>query len=229
MTNSQYYLKNREQLLIKRKKHYQDNREYALSRKKESYLKNREQISIKRKKHYQDNKEHALSRMQKYYLKNREKISKRQKIYSVQYRKDNKEIILIQQNIYLNTERGFMMKLWNSIKKSSKKHERINEFKDFDEFYNHWLKQKARYGMKCPGTGVEMTTIVGKNKPGEHKKTITNISPDRILSTGGYSPQNLIFTTWEYNNAKCNITPEMARIFLKIVKERYGDTNETQQ
>ena len=199
MTNSQYYLKNREQILIKRKKHYQDNREYTLSRQKE------------------------------YNLKNKEKINKRQKIYGVKYREDNKEIISIKINTYYNTERGFIMKLWNSIKTSSRNHNRINEFKDFDEFHNHWLKQKARYGMKCPATGVEMTTIVGKNKPGEHKKTITNISPDRILSTGGYSLQNLIFTTWEYNNAKCNITPEMARVFLKIVKERYGDTNETQQ
>ena len=199
MTTSQYYLKNREQLLIKRKKHYQDNREYALLRQKE------------------------------YYLKNREKIIKKQKIYSVGYRKDNKEILLIKQNIYYNTERGFMVKLWNSIKRSSKKHERTNEFKNFDEFYNQWLKQKDRYGMKCPATGVEMTHTIGTNKPGENKRIMTNISPDRILSTGGYSLQNLIFTTWEYNNAKCNITPEMATGFLKIVKERYGDTNETQQ
>ena len=197
MTTSQYYLKNREQLLIKRKKHYQDNREYALLKHKE------------------------------YYLKNREKIIKKQKIYSVRYRKDNKEIIVIKQNIYYNTERGFMMKLWNSIKKSSKARNRINEFKNFDEFHNHWLEQKARYGMKCPATGVEMTTTMGINKPGENKKIITNISTDRILSTEGYSPQNLIFTTWAYNRAKCSITPEMATGFLKIVKERYGDTNET--
>ena len=197
MTNSQYYLKNREQILIKRKKHYQDNREYTLSRQKE------------------------------YNSKNRATINKKARIYSAQYRKDNKEVIFIKQKYYYSTERGFIMKLWNSIKRSSKKHERTNEFKDFHEFHNHWLKQKARYGMKCPATGVEMTTIVGKNKPGEHKKTMTNISPDRILSTGGYSLQNLIFTTWEYNNAKCNITPEMATGFLKIVKERYGDTNET--
>jgi hypothetical protein len=110
-----------------------------------------------------------------------------------------------------------------NIKKSSKKHERTNEFKNFDEFHNHWLEQKARYGMKCPATGVEMTTTMGINKPGENKKIITNISTDRILSTEGYSPQNLIFTTWAYNSAKCNITPEMAKAFLRIVKERYGD------
>ena len=115
-----------------------------------------------------------------------------------------------------------MVKLWNSIKKSSKKNKRINLFKDFDEFHNHWLKQKSRYGMKCPATGVEMTTTVGVNKPGEHKRIMTNISTDRILSTEGYSPENLIFTTWKYNNAKNNITPNMAKAFLRIVEERYG-------
>ena len=191
MTNSQYYLKNREQILIKRKKHYQDNREYTLSRQKE------------------------------YNSKNRATINKKARIYSAQYRKDNKEVIFIKQKYYYSTERGFIMKLWNSIKRSSKKHERTNEFKDFDEFYNHWLKQKATYGMRCPATGVEMTNTIGTNKPGENKRIMTNISPDRILSTEGYSPQNLIFTTWAYNCAKCNITPEMARAFLRIVGERY--------
>ena len=164
-----------------------------------------------------------------YNLKNKEKINKRQKIYGVKYREDNKEIISIKINTYYNTERGFIMKLWNSIKTSSRNHNRINEFKDFHEFHNHWLKQKARYGMKCPATGVEMTTIIGMSKPEEKRqRVLTNISTDRILSTGGYSPQNLIFTTWAYNCAKCNITPEMARGFLKIVKERYGDTNEVE-
>ena len=189
---------------------------------KEYYQNNREKILVKRKKYYQDNREKTLKRQKEYNLKNREKINKRQRIYSVTYREDNKEILLVKQNIYYNTERGFMVKLWNSIKKSSKKHKRINKFKNFDEFYNHWLEQKARYGMKCPATGVEMTTTVGVNKPGEHKRIMTNISTDRILSTEGYSPENLIFTTWKYNNAKNNITPNMAKAFLRIVEERYG-------
>ena len=189
---------------------------------REYYLKNREEILIQRKKYYLDNREETIRKQKEYNLKNREKINKRQRIYSVGYREDNKEILLIRQNIYYNTERGFMMKLWNSIKKSSKKHNRINEFKDFDEFYNHWLKQKARYGMKCPATGVEMTHTIGTNKSSVgNKRIMTNISTDRILSTKGYSPQNLIFTTWAYNCAKCNITPEMARAFLRIVGERY--------
>jgi len=188
----------------------------------EYYQNNREKILVKRKKHYQDNREEILKRQKEYNLKNREKINKRQKIYSVKYREDNREILLVKQNIYYNTERGFMTALWNSIKTSSRKKNLINKFKDFDEFYNHWLEQKSRYGMKCPATGEEMTIIRGENKPGEHKKVITNISTDRILSTKGYSPENLIFTTWEYNNAKSNITPNMAKAFLTIVKERYG-------
>ena len=186
------------------------------------YLKNREEILIKRKKYYLDNREKTLARCKEYNSKNRATINKKAKIYSAQYRKDNKEVIFIKQKYYYSTERGFIMKLWNSIKRSSKKHERTNEFKNFDEFYNHWLEQKVTYGMLCPATGVEMTTIKGANKPGEYKTIKTNISPDRILSTGGYSLQNLIFTTWEYNNAKCNITPEMAKAFLRIVGERYG-------
>ena len=193
-----------------------------MSRGKEYYQKNREELRVKRKKYYQDNREETLKRQKEYNLKNREKINKRQRIYAVQYRKDNRQIILARQKIYYNTERGFMVSLWSSINTSSRKHKRINKFKDFDEFYNHWLEQKSRYGMKCPATGVEMTIIRGESKPGEHKRTMTNISTDRILSTGDYSPENLIFTTWEYNMAKNNITPNMAKAFLKIVKERYG-------
>ena len=189
---------------------------------KEYYQNNKEELLVKRKKHYQDNREEILKRQKEYNLKNREKINKRQRIYAVQYRKDNRQIILARQKIYYNTERGFMISLWNAIKTSSRKHKRINKFKDFDEFYNHWLEQKSRYGMKCPATGVEMTIIRGESKPGEHKRTMTNISTDRILSTGDYSPENLIFTTWKYNCAKNNITPSMAQAFLKIVKERYG-------
>ena len=189
---------------------------------KEYYQKNREELLVKRKKYYQDNREKTLKRQKEYNLKNREKINKRQRIYSVKYREDNREILLVKQNIYYNTERGFMTALWNSINISSKRKNLINKFKDFDEFHNHWLEQKSRYGMKCPATGVEMTTIRGENKPGEYKTVMTNISTDRILSTEGYSPENLIFTTWKYNNAKNNITPEMAKAFLTIVKERYG-------
>ena len=56
-----------------------------------------------------------------------------------------------------------------------------------------------------------------------NKKTIpTNMSKERILSTKGYSKENIMFISWGINNSKGNIAPKTAKRFLEIVKERYG-------
>jgi hypothetical protein len=129
---------------------------------------------------------------------------------------------------YFSTERGYFVSLWCTINRLNgrKKWKTIKEkngFKNFDEFYNHWLKQKSIYGLKCPATKVKMTTKRFFNKPGERKqKCMTNISVDRILSSKNYSPKNLIFTTWQYNCDKGVLSPKGARFFLKIAEERYG-------
>ena len=149
-----------------------------------------------------------------WYLKNKERSIKQ----TLEWRKNNKDKYDETTKIRRNTEMGYLKTLWQSVKDSGKH----NSFKDFDDFYNHWLKQKKIYGMKCPATGVEMTTKSLFNEKGKYKRCETNISKDRILSSMGYSHQNLIFTTWKYNNAKGNFTPEMAKVFLKIVEERYG-------
>ena len=149
----------------------------------------------------------------KWYQKNKERSTKQ----TLEWRKNNKERYEETIKKRLNSERGFMCALWDQVKHSGKH----NSFKDFDDFYNHWLEQKKIYGMKCPATGIEMTTK-RVNKKGESKRCETNISRDRILSSMGYSHQNLIFTSWKYNNAKNNITPNMAKAFLRIVEERYG-------
>ena len=149
----------------------------------------------------------------------KEKILKKQREYQRKYRKNNKEKIKKSVFVYSNSEKGYFVGLWNVIKRRVK----LNSFKSFDKFYNHWLKQKATYGMRCPATKEKMTTKRGFTKPGEkQKRCLTNISTDRIIHTKKYTPQNLIFTTWRYNNAKHSITPKMAKAFLKIVEERYG-------
>jgi len=147
----------------------------------------------------------------------KEKILKKQREYQRKYRKNNKEKIKKSVFVYSNSEKGYFVNLWNVIKRKSK----LNSFKSFDKFYNHWLEQKATYGMRCPATKEKMTTIRGVNKPGEHKRIMTNISTDRIICFKKYSPKNLIFTTWAYNSAKNNMTPKMAIAFLRIVGERY--------
>ena len=149
-----------------------------------------------------------------WYQKNKERSIRQ----TLEWRKNNKEKYDKTTKKRLNSEKGFMRVMWQSIKDSDKD----NSFKDFDDFYNHWLEQKKIYGMKCPATGVEMTTNAIFNEKGKFKRCETNISKDRILSSMGYSHQNLIFTSWKYNKAKGDFTPEMARAFLKMVKERYG-------
>ena len=149
-----------------------------------------------------------------WYQKNKERSTKQ----TLEWRKNNKEKYDETTKKRLNTERGFMGILWQSVKNSGK----YNSFKGFDDFYNHWLEQKKIYGMKCPATGVELTTKLLFNEKGKLHRCMTNISKDRILSSKGYSHQNLIFTSWKYNRAKGDLTPKMAKAFLKIVKERYG-------
>ena len=109
------------------------------------------------------------------------------------------------------------MEMWNGIKRSKHGH----HFKNFDDFYQCWLDQKAIYGMKCPATGETMTMIKRAGN-GKRRNTPTNISRDRILCSRGYSKQNLIFTTWAFNNSKNNLSPKGAKAFLRIVRERYG-------
>jgi len=150
----------------------------------------------------------------KWYQKNKERSIRQ----TLEWRKNNKEKYDKTTKKRLNSEKGFMRVMWQSIKDSDKD----NSFKDFDDFYNHWLEQKKIYGMKCPGTGIEMTTKLLFNKKGKYKRCVTNISKDRVLNSKGYSRQNLIFTSWKYNNAKSSFTPEMAKAFLKMVEERYG-------
>jgi hypothetical protein len=172
------------------------------------------------KKYYTENREKILLKKKKHYLENREELCKLSVISSARYRKNNKAQIKKSMFKYTNSEKGYFVGLWQVVKRRGK----LNLFKNFDEFHNQWLEQKAKYGMKCPATKEKMTTKRGFTKPGEkQKRCLTNISTDRIIHTKKYTPQNLIFTTWRYNNAKHSITPKMARAFLKIVEERYGD------
>jgi len=173
----------------------------------------KEEKNAKRREYNKKWKENNPEYNKKWYLKNRELTRKR----TFEWQKNNKERHEETTKKRLNSERGFMRALWDMVRNSGKH----NSFKDFDDFYNHWLEQKKIYGMKCPATGIEMTTK-RFNKKGEFKRCETNISRDRILSSMGYSHQNLIFTSWKYNTTKGAMTPKMARAFLKIVKERYG-------
>ena len=178
---------------------------------KEYYLKNKDKYKEWNKQWRLNNKELKKEYDKKWYQKNRELSIER----AVEWNKNNKEKYDESVKKRLNTEKGFMKAMWQDIKNSGKH----NSFKDFEDFFDHWLKQKKIHGMTCPATGVEMTTKKLFNKG---KRCQTNISKDRILNSMGYSHQNLIFTCWNYNAAKNAVTPKMAKAYLKIVKERYS-------
>ena len=174
------------------------------------------EVKAKKKKWRTDPVNHAkeVKCMKDRYWNNLEQ----EKLRSNTWKRSNKEKVKKISVAYLNSERGYFMDMWNGVKKSKHGH----NFKNFNDFYQCWLDQKAISGMICPATGVEMTMTRGKNNYPGAKKTNTNISRDRILCTRGYSKQNLIFTTWKYNNSKNNLSPKGAKAFLRIVKERYG-------
>jgi len=160
------------------------------------------------------NKERKKEYDKKWYQENRKRVIKQ----VLEWRKNNTEKYEETTKKRLNSEKGYLNAMWQDIKSSSKH----NSFKDFDDFFDHWLKQKKIHGMKCPATDVEMTTKALFNEKGKIHRCGTNLSKDRILSSMGYSRQNLIFTCWDYNSAKNAMTPKMAKAYLKIVKERYG-------
>ena len=136
-----------------------------------------------------------------------------------EWKKRNRLKMIESRKKYLNTERGYFLELFASVKKS--KHG--NEFKNFDEFFNCWVEQQKIYGIKCPYTGIEMTRIKGINENGVRRKAIkTNISKDRILSFKPYSKENIKFICFYVNSMKGGITPKMAKQYLQFVKERFG-------
>ena len=115
---------------------------------------------------------------------------------------------------YKETEEGFFKEMYSGITRSKHGH----QFKSYEEFFDCWKKQQEFYGLNCPYyPWIQMTRIKGKGKA-----TDTNISKDRIDSSLPYSKQNLMFCSWEANNKKGSVTPEIAKAFLKFFKERYG-------
>jgi len=144
---------------------------------------------------------------------------------SLRWKYANKEKKSKKDKEYKSSERGYFIEMWQGVKNS--KHG--NEFKDYDEFFNHWVEQQKTYGRKCPYLNIEMTTKRGvQNFCGRKTKTIpTNISKDRIDSTKAYSKNNLMFVCWKVNCMKSNITSLVAKRFLGFYKERFGNNDRT--
>ena len=157
-----------------------------------------------------------------YYAKHRETLLKEGRIR----KKNNKEKYWKINNRRNNSEKGFIMNLFSSARKEARTGSHGNgESFPFNftkkTWWEHWIKQKKRYGMYCPYSKVLMTTIRGLSKGTRRaKRTPTNISKDQIWPGRGYTPMNLIFCTVTFNLAKKGITPDGCEAVIDVHKER---------
>ena len=140
----------------------------------------------------------------------------------------------------MNTEHGYMRAMFSSSRKHARYKNLSFEF-TWEEWWQHWLDQKKKWGWVCPYTRVTMTTIRGSTK---RKRTRTNVSADRINVKHGYTPVNTIFCTWDANDKKGAISIDMCQAILdlydqsiqenfvnkyKIKKMGYQEQNERKQ
>jgi len=158
-----------------------------------------------------------------YYTKHKETILKKGRTR----KNNNKDKYWMVNNRWNNSERGFIMNLYSSAHKEFKKGRRGVKilFKFTKEtWWEHWLKQKAEYGMHCPYSKVLMTTSRGKGR-GTHggKRIPTNISKDQLWPGRGYTPMNLIFCTVKFNHDKKSITPDGCEAVTDVHNQRMND------
>jgi len=128
-------------------------------------------------------------------------------------------------NKWNNKQYGYIMNLYSSALKEFKKGRHGKGISIPLEFtkktwWEHWLKQKKKYGMYCPYTKVLMTTIRGRGRGTRGAKRVnTNISKDQIWPGRGYTPMNLIFCSVKFNLDKGSITPDGCEAVIDVHKE----------
>jgi len=184
------------------------------------------------KKEYPCNRDYfyrASSKNKSYYFN---KCITCHKKVSATWGKNNHLKRLIHNTKYKNTEKGYLVAMYNALwdrlkekEKSGLSEERLMMYRPRvtrEEFFELWENHKKEHGMKCLMTGVEMTHIRGK---GIKNKTLTNISVDRLDNEKGYTKQNIIFVTHEFNTRKNAILIIDCINILRQYKLRFPETN----
>jgi len=151
---------------------------------------------------------------------------------SLTWGKNNYLKKLIHNTKYQNTEKGYLVAMYNAIwdrlkekEKSGLSEERLMMYRPRvtkEDFLELWENHKKEHGMKCLMTGVEMTHVRGK---GIKNKTPTNISVDRLDNEKGYTKQNIIFVTHEFNKRKSAVLIIDCINILRHYKLRFPETN----
>ena len=130
---------------------------------------------------------------------------------------------------YMQTENGYLTDKWNAISKKAwdKRRKPIAVEINKEEFLELWEKHKKKYGgWICAYTGQIMTQTRSMNPAGPAQgkasgiKVKTNMSVDRLDSSKGYTKDNIVFCTWEFNDRKGNISLEDIRCILNLMESK---------
>ena len=134
-----------------------------------------------------------------------------------------------------NTEMGFLKMRYDGIRYRCRISNRKCHF-TFDEFLVAFEKHKSIYGMRSAwGPGPDRLdqhlpitmTNEGNGQKGQRgvakgtRRTVSNLSIDRLDSNIGYTIQNLIFIRVDENRRKNDSSYEDCKIQIRIHEERF--------
>ena len=137
---------------------------------------------------------------------------------------------------YLQTERGYLAKRYNDMKRNDKSRPSTAKcYISLDELYAAFEKHKSIYGMRSAwGPGIDypdqhlpITMIVNGDTDanawtrGDGKRVASNLSIDRLNSNKGYTLQNIIFIRNDENARKKDTSYEDCKIQIKLYEERF--------
>lgn len=115
---------------------------------------------------------------------------------------------------YRQSEQGYLMEKWHSIKKSNKG----CLIQSFEEFKACWEKQKETFGEQCPYySNIKLTRKLGR---GNKDKIDSNLSVDRLVNCLPYSKDNIMFISWKANNEKGDVSYFLARKMIDFIEEK---------
>jgi hypothetical protein len=145
------------------------------------------------------------------------------------WKKNNKDRVLKTSTAYRNTKDGFLIENYNSKWSNyrARKKETFDE-KILSKYQIYFTKQmflemvgeyEKNKGFVCEVTGVPLTHI----RYAKEYCTKTNFSMDRLDPDIGYTKQNTIFVTWEFNDRKNAVTPRDCFLIIKKYKERFPE------
>jgi hypothetical protein len=141
--------------------------------------------------------------------------AQRKKDVDVVYR--NKKIPFLQEN-YTTKWSKYRRVVRNNAPEHILKRYQINYTKEM--FFEMVEEYEKKNGFVCEMTGIPLTHKRFMN-PNEREVTSTNFSMDRLDPAIGYTKQNTVFVTWEFNDRKGSVTPKDCFLILKKYKERF--------